>query len=190
MSSSIRSETLKKLVAKYPHAVGPKKYTYGPSSASTTAVEYDMPYILRDAYMPVKDKDECSLLPGRHWKEADVKEDCYGNLWYMPGHCAKGSQCATKEDKDAMKAKCLKAAQTLDKAQCKILGNRWLDIDGVAIYDSDTKGCVVTNGLCMPTHCNFSEECKERNVKCEKKCGKKRRSGSRKRRAARRTSRK
>ena len=159
-----------------------------PQQYNVEGKQYPMPTMINNRYMPM-DKDQCGLVKGRHWKKEEVKEDCYGNLWYMPAHCAKGSQCATKEDKEAMKAKCLKAAQTLDKTQCKILGNRWLDIEGVAIVDS-TGGAIITNGLCMPSHCNFSEECKERKIKCEKKATKKRRSGSRKRRAARRTSRK
>ena len=154
--------------------------------------DYPMPTLVANAFTPIDSKEKCSLYKNRHWKEEDVKEDCYGNLWYMPAHCAKGSKCATKEDKDEMKAKCLKAAQTLDKSSCKILGNRWLDIPNVAIVDpTDPNNAVVTGGVCMPSHCNFSEECKERfGAKCAKKCTKKRRSGSPKRRKTRRTSRK
>ena len=156
---------------------------------SVAGSEYEMPTMISNAYMPLS-KEQCGLVKGRHWKNEQTYEDCYGNLWYMPAHCAKGSQCATKEDRDAMKAKCLKAASLLDKNSCKILGNRWIDVDGVAIMDpNEPTKAVLTNGLCMPTHCNFTEECKERKIKCAKKCSK-RRSGSRKRRAARRTSRK
>ena len=162
-----------------------------PTSLQIGTENFRVPTIVNPSYMPLKE-DQCGLLKNRYWKQPEYKEDAYGNLWYLPGRCAKGSECITKEDKDMLKKKCFTAAQTLDKSKCKLLGNRWLDVDGLAIIQTDGKGdyASVTNGLCIPTNCNYTEECKEMKKNCStKKCSRKRRSTSRKRRSTKRRSR-